>query len=188
MILETGNYAYLVYGWDEYRRAFQDNEKCRDLWNDIYTEYCLIAEDNTSIFYYETYKEVIYLETRFETVSKILLLMCESDYHEDKNVMLLYKEALNQWEYDINLDRDFEKEVERLAKNLRFSMNKIQLKRHELEELRGEEEEKRTFTREVVEMEMAMNRDFIDPKTTSVLKWREMIDALKEKNRRLKRV
>lgn len=185
--METGNYAYLVYGWDEYRKAFQDDDHCKELWSEIYNEYCKITQDNTSLLYYDIHKELSYLKTRYYIVSKLLDIMVSGTVLDNEKLLNTYIEALKSWRYFINTSKPIEMEIQRMYRDLKLSENKIGLKESELEAFDSNEEERASFTSEVVGLELALNKNNIDPKKTSVEKWRAMIDNLKERNNQIRR-
>lgn len=181
-ILETNNYAYLVYGWDEYKKVKFNDAHCEELWSNIYEEYCKLSSDNTSLLYYATYLELRHLEIRYHIVSTLLGIMVNGTVLHDKKARKVYIEALRKWNYNIDPNAFIMGEIERMYINLKFSKNKIDLKKDELESFDIDNEEKQTFMQQVVGLEMAMEKNEINTKTTSVLKWVTMILMLKERN------
>lgn len=186
-IIETNNYAYLVYGWDENRRAFQDNDYCRELWDSIYNEYCKLTEDNASLMYYSLQKQLNYLKARYYIVSKLLDIMVDGTVLDSIELTEIYIQALKKWKYFIKRNKPIDEEIKRMYRELKISINKIELVEYELESFENTDEERVTFVSEVVGLEIALNKNEINPRTTSVSKWRAMIDKLKEKNSQMRR-
>ncbi len=181
-ILETNNFSYLVRGWDKYKEIEVDLDLCIKLWKFIYNQYCKLSEDNEALLYYATYSELVYLQTRYYVVSKLLEVMIHGTATDNKEVLALFIKALAKWDYNVDPEKNIEDEISRLLGELRFSTNKIGLLESELENFDIEEEEKTSFIAQVVRAELALNKNNIDIDTTSVLKWIEMMNELKRIN------
>jgi 6-pyruvoyl-tetrahydropterin synthase len=185
-VLETSNHAYLVQGWDFVGEIEIDEQVAQKKWEQIYNEYCKLAEDNRSLVYFATYSELLYLESRYH-VAGVLLSQIVKRIGEPE-VVDLYITELASWKYKINRQKPLNEELNRMYKQLKQSQNKIQLKKDELKAFTPEDEEgAMTLTEQVVKLEQALKRNEIDPKRVSVAKWIALIKEVKEINEQRKR-
>lgn len=182
-ILETNDYRYLVKGWDEDEEIAIDQDKAKKKWEAIYEEYCKLSEDNKALLYFAVFSELLYLETRFQVVAMLIQQLIKRS--DDKEAVALYAEELKAWKYRINLNNPIDGEIQRLHRQLKQSKNKIRLKKDELEGFKPEKgEEPMSLTEQVVSLELALGKNEINPRTTTVEKFVVMIQKLKEQNKK----
>ena len=178
-IVDTDNYAYMVYGWDEYEEIEFVKEDAIKHWKEIYSEYTELTDDNKTIMYYQLILLVSRLETKRYVVSKLIEMMLPNDM--DEETLKLYIEALGEWNYKIDPKVPLQEELLRILRDLRAMENRIRLKRNELESYKTEGKSL-TLTQQVVKLERALEKNNIDPRKTSVEKWVAMLKEVAEIN------
>ena len=186
-VLRTNNLRYLVIGADEYAEDFETMEIDEDIaskhWTAIYDEYCKLSEDNKSLMYFGLCSELLYLETRFKISSMLLGQLIKRRIDEDDEVIELYLKELDGWKYKIDRDKDITDEINRMFVKLNQSKNKIRLKADEVDSYKPEDDnEPMTLMDQVIALELALGKNKIEPKETSVDRWVGMIKNLKQTN------
>lgn len=181
-----GDFRYMVYGWDEYEELDIDQNKARGYWTEIYEEYCKLTNDNVSLMYYDLIGELNYLETR-RTVATTLLNQIMTKEKSPK-MFLAYIDELAEWGYPIDVTKDITSEYNKVIKAIKFSQNKINAKKASIKELKeGMTTESMSIIEQGVSLELALEKNDIDLKKTSVNKWLMLIKKAKERNERLKK-
>jgi hypothetical protein len=170
----------MVYGWDEFSEVEFDKDEALKLWKEIYSEYTLLTDDNKTVMYYQLILLISGLETKRYVVSKLIEQILPND--KDEETLKLYLAALKEWNYKINPEVPLHEECLRILRDLRAMENRIRLKRNELESYKTEGE-KMTLTQQVVKLERALEKNNIDPRTTSVEKWLMMLKEVGEMNK-----
>jgi len=184
--LETNSYLYLIKDWDEESEIKVDESDLRKRFDAIYEEYCKMSEDNSSLMYFALFCELTYLETRFSFAQKLLTLLAKRP--KDNEAIVAYAEELRGWDYKMNLEKPFSDEMNRLVVQLKQSQNKIRLKQNELELMKPEENDTpSSFMDQLVSLEVALEKNEINPRTTTLEKWISLIKNLKAKNEQLKK-
>ena len=174
--MKEKNYAHLIVGWDEYEKIEYDEDELKKVWDKIYIEYCDLTNDNQSLFYYQLLSEVNYLEVRKYVVLKLLeQLMTYQRSGEDLDK---YIEVLKLWKYNWDKKLTYEEAIIKIFKNIKASDNKLRLKKDELEKMKSTDDPM-TLTAQVVKLELSLEKNHIEPKTTSVLKWVTMLDEVR---------
>ena len=186
MILRTNNLRYLVIGADEYAEDFEtlpiNEELAAKYWATIYDEYCKLSEDNKSLMYFGLCSELLYLETRFKMTSMLLGQLIKR-LDESDEVIELYLKELDGWGYKINRDKNITEQINLMFVKLKQSQNKIRLKTDEVESYKPEDDdEPMTLMDQVIALELALGKNKIEPKETSVERWVGMIKNLKQTN------
>jgi hypothetical protein len=178
-VLEEKDFNYLYPNFDGYN-AVEKHQDIEKEWKRIYKEYLVLSGDKTTLEYYELIGDVMYLTTRYKVVSALLTILATSAM--EKEVISLYVAELKSWEYVINTNNSFEKEMEKMVVQLKQSENKIRIKESKLEELKKENSSGENFTliQQQVKLEQALNRNEIDVKKVSVSKWIVMMNEVKE--------
>lgn len=178
-IVRTGELSLLLVDPKAERGPELTDDKLREVWRDIYDEYCKLAEDNKSLMYFMLCDELLYLETRYN-VASTLLKQIEIRYDEPEAVDAFITE-LAQWDFRINRSKPLEEEMDRMYRSLRASTNKIRLKRDELKTYKSNEEPM-TLNEQVLKVELALGKNSIDPKTTMVDTWIFMLKEIEKRN------
>lgn len=188
-ILETGDYTLLlkepVETEDPEEQDYIEKE-LNEAWNEVYEEYCKLAEDNASLMYFLICNELLYLKTRrrFGTVLLNSLIR-----RRDSASMMDYIDELARWKFVIDKEKPFEAEVAKVKRLLRAAKNKIRLKEDELEKYKENDgEEKMSLVQQVLKVELALGKNEIDPKTTSVERWIAMIKEISLKNEAMRKI
>lgn len=163
-----------------------DEEKASELWKEIYEEYCKLSDDTESLIYFSVYTELMYLETRYFIATTVIKRLVECI--DMPKVVEVFIKVLGDWKYRINPKKPLNDEIEKIINNIKVSENKIRLKKDELDKLKKEGGEKATsLISQVVNLEQALTRNEIDPKKTSVEKWINLINKVKEINKQQKK-
>lgn len=174
-IMETQDYSLLLIAGEH------DDKIANEVWENLYTEYCKLSGDNSSLMYFAVYSELLYLETRFAIASKVLKQLI--DCIDLPEVVEIYIDTLREWNYKINRKKPLKSEIERMLKQLKLSQNKIRLKKDELETYKPDDDsEPMTLTQQAVKLAQGLGKDKINTKTTMVDEWIFLIKELKEIN------
>lgn len=172
-ILETGDYSLLL------TEGTLDSEELTRVWEDIYSQYCKLSEDNSSLMYFATASELLYLETRYNIGRVVAKQLIEC--RDIPKVVEVCASTLSKWEYPINLANDLDEEIEKVVVRIKQSKNKIDRKKTELEGY-GSEEEPMPLVQQAVKLARGLSKDKIDVKTTMVDEWIYLMKELKEIN------
>lgn len=186
-VLSTDDFRYLIIGVDEYAEDFNDlviNEELADKnWAEIYNEYCKLSEDNRSLMYFSLCSELLYLETRFKMASMLLSSLIKRS-GEAEEIVELYLKELDGWKYKIDRNKPIIQEIDRMFIKLKQSKNKIRLKTNELDSYKpSDDSEEMSLMEQVISLELALGKNIIDPKETSVERWVGMMKNLKKTNK-----
>lgn len=176
-VLETNNYSYLIVGFDDYNLIEINEKEADELWSSIYEEYCKLTKNNKSLLYFAVFQELIYLKTRYQ-VARILLMQL-SNGKNSEDFVLECIERLKEWKYKINKEKPLKDELSRMINQLKASENKIQMKQSELEDLNVDESEKLSLIEQNVKLELALGKNEINTKTTSVSKYIALFNEVK---------
>jgi hypothetical protein len=165
-VLETNNYSYLIVGFDDYKEVKFDEKEADELWGNIYEEYCRLTKNNKSLLYFAIFQELLYLRTRYQ-VARILLMQLSNSNNKEEFVLDCI-ERLREWKYKIDKEKPLKDELARMIHQLKVSENKIQIKQSELEDLKVDEGEKLSLIEQNVKLELALGKNKINTKKTSV--------------------
>ena len=100
-----------------------------------------------------------------------------------KEVIELYLKELDGWGYKINREKNITEQINLMFVKLKQSQNKIRLKTDEVESYKPEDDdEPMTLMDQVIALELALGKNKIEPKETSVERWVGMIKNLKQTN------
>lgn len=176
-VLETNNYSYLIVGFDDYDPIEINEKEADELWGSIYEEYCKLTKNNKSLLYFVIFQELLYLKTRYQ-VARILLMQLSNDNNSEEFVLDCI-ERLREWKYKINKEKPLKDELKRMIHQLKVSENKIQIKKSELEDLNVDEGEKLSLIEQNVKLELALGKNEINTKTTSVSKYIALFNEVK---------
>lgn len=165
-VLETNNYSYLIVGFDDYKEVKFDEKEADELWGNIYEEYCRLTKNNKSLLYFAIFQELLYLKTRYQ-VARILLMQLSNGNNKEEFVLDCI-ERLKEWKYKIDKEKPLKDELVRMIHQLKVSENKIHIKQSELEDLKVDEGEKLSLIEQNVKLELALGKNKINTKKTSV--------------------
>lgn len=165
-VLETNNYSYLIVGFDDYKEVKFDEKEADELWGNIYEEYCRLTKNNKSLLYFAIFQELLYLKTRYQ-VARILLMQLSNGNNKEEFVLDCI-ERLKEWKYKIDKEKPLKDELARMIHQLKVSENKIHIKQSELEDLKVDEGEKLSLIEQNVKLELALGKNKINTKKTSV--------------------
>ena len=165
-ILETNDYSYLIVGFDGYDKLEFDEKEADEIWGNIYEEYCKLTKNNKSLLYFAIFQELLYLKTRYQ-VARILLMQLSNNNNSEEFVLECI-ERLREWKYKIDKEKPLKDELERMIHQLKVSENKIHIKKEELDNLNVEEGDKLSLIEQNVKLELALGKNKIDTKKTSV--------------------
>lgn len=183
-IIETKDYSWLYVDFDGYNKIEITND-IDDIWESIYSEYLELTGDSTSILYYEVVKELLYLQTRYNVVGTLLQQLSMGKM--SKQIFPHYVIELKKWQYNLDDKKPLKEELERLARQLKSSKNRINIKEEERKSFEKKETgEKLSLIQQQVKLEQALSRNEIDTKKTVVSKWIAMIKEVKAINQERK--
>jgi len=90
---------------------------------------------------------------------------------------MAYKQRLELWQFNYVSDKQNEKGLSDLERQIRACDNEIGLKRDELEKMK-EKGVSMTLEQQVVKAEQALGRNMVDPRAISVVKWHYMMKEI----------
>jgi len=159
-------------------------------WSEIFDEWVKASDDNTIIYYYQLILEVMYLEVRFYIVREILEQIW-TRYPESMSEKAFndYVNELAKWKYFYNKKAGKDEEIIRLLNQHKSSENKLNLKKSELELLKGDDDvdNLNTLEKQAVILEQITGKNNIDIFSISVLKWLEICKVANRINQERKR-
>ena len=176
-IMETSDYSYLVIDWDGFEKLDIDQEKASERWGQIYNEYCRLTQNNKAITYYRNRQRLMWLETRVVVCGKMLVQMSMRNMREE--MFFEYIKVLRNFEVPYPKDVKDIKCIEDAGRFLKATKNQIELLRDEIKKM-SEIGEYVPFEKELVDVEHALGKNEINPRTTSVSKWIQLINKIKE--------
>ena len=176
-ILETGDFRYLVWDWDEYADVKLSGAE-EVIWNELYQEYCKLTNDNRSLEYYKLKSRITYLETRLFVCMELFKQMLLRPM--DKETFLKHIEEIRNWGFSYKKDYYDMDAMEKLDREIRFTQNGIDLKKDTLKSFEVTEDPV-PLSKQVVMAEEALDKNTLDPKKISVEKWVYYMQRIKEK-------
>jgi len=179
-VLETNNYAWLLVDFDEYKDVKFDEKEASEIWQKIFEEYSKLTEDNKALLFLAIHQQLIYLRTRYEVARTLLMQLVNGV--EKKDIRFGYFKALAEWNYNINTEKPLHEELERMFMQLKASTNKINIKQSELDDLKVNEGEKLSIIEQGLKLELALDKNDINLKTTSVTKFIAMFKEVRLRN------
>lgn len=188
MVYRTQDFRYLVVGFDGYA-DIKEPEGADERWSDIFDEWVKASDDNTIMYYYQLILEVMYLETRYYVVKEMIGQIWTRYPEAMKETALdMYIKELRKWKYIYNRNNNMTDEVARLLQQHKASENKLNLKKSELELLKGDDdlEDINTLEKQAVILEhiTGIRPDIFKD---SVLKWLEICKLANRINQERKR-
>lgn len=186
IIYKTNNFKYLIVGYDGYNEDIKIPKGANERWEEVKKEWIKAIDDNTIAYYYQLLSECVYLQTRYDVVSKLLDIILERDLNAE--TMEVYIIALSEWKYRWNRKAGKYVELKRMLQQLKGSKNKINIKMDELEDMKKESEsheEDSSLERQALIIEQG-TKIKINIWKDSVLKWVEATKILSEINEQKK--
>lgn len=180
-IIKTGSLFWLLEGYFEGEEV-KIKEDLPKIWEEIYTEYCDLTDDNHSFKYFKLLQKVVFLETRIYICQALILQLVERGQDIDEKIRKEYIEQIKKWGVPYKKEIVDLEEIEKAVRFLNLSRNELGLKKHEMKEL-APKGEPTPLTKQVVLAEQALGRNNIDPKKTSVTKWVYMMNVIEENNK-----
>ncbi len=177
--METGNYAYLTMGWDEYSEVHYDKEEAIKVWGGIYNEYCTLTNNTKAIQFYRDNQRLAFLHLKKETGSRILTQIALREMKE--KTLKGYIDALRNLGFKYDVYEKTPEKIKDLDRQLRAMNNQIDLLADSIEKMKAKGEAV-SFSKEIVKVEQALGRNVVDPKTTSTEKWVYLIQEIRELN------
>ena len=186
IISKTNDYRYLVVGYNGYDEI-KVPKGANERWQAIKNEWIELIDDNEMAYYYQLVSDVVYLQTRYNIVKKLLEQMFVREM--DNETLEMYIEALAEWRYKwnrkiANSTNGKLKEIKRLLNQHKASENKINLKVSELEDLKQKyslDDSPTTLEKQVVSVEYVTGLK-IDTNKDSALKWLEAVKLAEQIN------
>ena len=177
--VETNDLRYLIVDWDEESKVKFNEQDAKKRWDDIYEMYCKKSGDNATMLLYSLKQKIFELEAKKYIVAKLIHQIIT--YPKTGELLESYIEELGAWGYKINRKKDFVYEINKVIRHLKVLDSVIELRREEADEItKSNDDEVMTLSQQVVSVEYSLNKNEIDPRKTSVEKWLDMIDKIKE--------
>ena len=173
IIYKTNDFKWLVVGYDGYDEI-KVPKGAPERWEEIRSEWIKMIDDNTIAYYHQLLLEVIYLQTRYETVRQLLDIMWRLPDMDGKSEEI-YINALAEWKYKWNKKNARHKELERMFRIWKQSENKLSLKIDELKKMKEENdysEDANTLEKQALVIEQITGIK-IDIRKDSVARWVE---------------
>ena len=174
-VLETQNLSWLVLDYDGYNEVKFDEKEAEKVWIDIYEDYFRLIQDNKTLIIIETTQELMYLRARKEYAE---LMIFQLDKINENERLECIKE-LREWNYKVNDKIPLDELIDSLNRQVLASENKINIKEQELKDLTKENGEKISLIQQTIKLELALGKNEIDTKRTTMEKFIGMIDEVK---------
>lgn len=178
-MMETGNYAYLTFKWDEHSEVKYNKEEVIKVWGGIYNEYCKITNNNKAIQFYRENQRLAFLHLKKEVGSRILTQIALREMKP--KTLIGYIDALRNLGFKYEGNEKTHHKIKDLDRQLRAMNNQIELLSDSIEKMKSKGEAV-PFSKEIVKVEQALGRNIVDPKITSTEKWVYLIEEIKELN------
>lgn len=177
--METSDYTHLAK--EPYSNFVKDigQEKLSKVWSDIYKEYCELTNDNRALEYYRLKHELTYLETRRQIAGKLFTQITMRNM--PREVFMTYIEEIRHWGFKYKKNRKVLTELESLGKQIKSTANRISMTRAKLKSFETGSNPV-PLGKQVLDVEVALGKNSIDPKTTTVVNWILMFQKIKEMN------
>lgn len=176
-IRKHNDFRYLVYGFEGWGDV-EVPEDADSVWGDILNEYSELTKNNSTIQYFELYADVSDLETRHYFGAMLLKNIAERWEAMDAEMQKGYINTLKDFRFYLNTSKPFDKELERLMRQLKAVKMKLEQSQAELEQFKDNRPDS-----DIVETKVKIQRIIqmpIDLKKTSVKEWLFIVeDAVK---------
>lgn len=152
------------------------NDDFHKIWEELYNEYAVITQNNTSIQLYLILGELNYLNTKLKIVPELVnLILLDKELEIVNNA----KKELKLWGFSINENNRLIDEVKIISLALENSKNKIKRKEDEYKEIIKEKEKGLSLIQQRVKLKRILGIE-INLKKESVLDWLAYWDEVKE--------
>lgn len=164
-----GDYRWLILGFEGYGNV-DIPSNAEIVFKRIQKEYYKLTKSNKSIEYIELLEEISELELRYTEANAALTMLT---YVEDKQIRKELIQELSHRRFLINPKNPFDKEFERLSRQLRSVRGKINRKRGELDKYQGDNDDQVSLFAQKVNIERILGVS-IDLKKTVLAEWEEL--------------
>jgi hypothetical protein len=164
-----------VLDYDGYNEVKFDEKEAEKVWIDIYEDYFRLIQDNKTLIIIETTQELMYLRARKEYAE--LMIFQLDKINENKRLECI--KELREWNYKVNDKIPLDELIDSLNRQVLASENKINIKEQELKDLTKENGEKISLIQQTIKLELALGKNEIDTKRTTMEKFIGMIDEVK---------
>jgi len=164
-----GDYRWLILGFEGYGNV-DIPSNAEIVFRRIQKEYYKLTKSNKSIEYIELLEEISELELRYTEANAALTMLT---YVEDKQIRKELIQELSHRRFLINPKKPFDKEFERLSRQLRSVRGKINRKRGELDKYQGDNDDQVSLFAQKVNIERILGVS-IDLKKTVLAEWEEL--------------
>lgn len=177
---DSSDYRYLVWGWDEYEEITVDEPEADKIWEEIYKEYCKLTNDNRSLEFYRLQTQLIYLESRRYFANKLFVQILSTKM--DNETFNMFMDEIRAWGFRYPKNKKNMADIEDLSRQLKSTGNRINILKSKIESFKAGSGAKMSLTAQCVRLEQALERNNIDPRTTSIEKWVELMNTVREIN------
>jgi stress response protein YsnF len=186
-IFETEDLRNLVVGFDfendDFKLSKNEQKECEYIFQDIYYEYSELSENHKLRGIFVKRSLIAEWTFLYTLISQLLKIYEEHKNHE---VLVLINE-IDDKQYHINLEKPIEGEIKILNNKLKGLKNKIKIYKIKLVNSieQGKTETKIDLDRDALYIERNLElKRVVDPETTSVKSWLNLIKINKEKAKR----
>ncbi len=176
IVRETSDFRWLAVGFTGYSKV-QLPDDVDKLFEDIMNEYCGLSQSTKSLDYYELIVDINKLETRYETVKALLLMLPPPT---PKKTMKAIINELHEWKFKFDPTAPFKKEMHRMTRQLSSALTRINSKIEDLEKFQEDnDEEPASMMVNKIALERVLNKNRIDLKVVTVEEWVAIINEAK---------
>lgn len=184
-IINTDNLSWLIKGYDEFgaKEDYVYKENLTSFWNRIIEEYLDLKKDKKVIQSYNARIIINRLEDGLNTC-KMLLGLCTIDIGLVNIIKISEALSIHNKKYEIDLNKPLEEEKKRIGKLFKRAQFNIDIKKSNFEKdfSSKEEQSKLDIYQEMANLEQALKRNEINPKTTVVAKWIALCNLATKQN------
>lgn len=142
-------------------------------WEKLYNKFCELTKNNEMFRYYRLIGEIEYLDKRIE-IAPVLVSFLSKNI--DKQSIC---DELGEWGLKLNLKKPLKPQLDRIAKTLNNSKNKLNRKKEELEKINNKPKEDISLQAQKAKLHRILGIS-VNIFTTSVTEWLAYWDEVKQ--------
>ena len=142
-------------------------------WEQLYNKFCELTKNNEMFRYYRLIGEIEYLDKRIEIVPVLVSFLSKNI---DKQSVC---EELNEWGLKLDLKKPLKPQLDRIAKILNNSKNKLNRKKEEIEKINNKPKEDISLQAQKAKLHRILGIS-VNIFTTSVTEWLAYWEEVKQ--------
>lgn len=150
------------------------------VWVNIFDEYITLRNNEQSKEHYRVRADVLTLEAKLQNLKTLTYLF---SVVSDNDTMMELIKALSSLGFPIDQRKPRQKEYERLIRHQKAIQTNINRKKSDRKDIFNKEKKqvKRNYEQDVADVEMMLNKNFIDTKKVTVSRWVSYLNQVDKK-------